>query len=81
MSIGKKLYFGFGAILGIVLVLSVLNLGGLRSQNQARAAVATASEVRFQMMQNRTYLGNYLMSGLPQDLDALSAGRASWNRS
>jgi methyl-accepting chemotaxis protein len=76
MSIGKKLYFGFGAILGIVLVLSVLNLGGLRSQNQARAAVATASEVRFQMMQNRTYLGNYLMSGLPQDLEALTAGES-----
>jgi methyl-accepting chemotaxis protein len=76
MSIGKKLYFGFGAILGIVLVLSALNLLGLRSQNQAREAVATAAEVRFQMMQNRTYLGNYLMSGLPQDLDALSKGEA-----
>ena len=33
MSIGKKLYFGFGLILGIVLALSVLNLGGLRAQN------------------------------------------------
>ena len=39
MTIGKKLYLGFGAILAIMLVLFIVNVFTVRREYSARAAV------------------------------------------
>jgi len=81
MSIGKKLYFGFGAILALVLLLFFVNtLAALREQRARREStrsleMAQATEaLRFQMMQNRLYLGNYLLSGDTREAERMNAG-------
>jgi methyl-accepting chemotaxis protein len=81
MSIGKKLYFGFGAILALVLLLFFVNtLAALREQRTRREStrsleMAQATEaLRFQMMQNRLYLGNYLLSGDTREAERMNAG-------
>src|SRR5271154_6298338 len=81
MTIGKKLYFGFGAILSIMLVLFVINLFTVRREYAARAMVAATlvdvqaiEDVRLQMMENRLFLGNYLLSGDLRDEDKANKG-------
>lgn len=81
MTIGKKLYLGFGAILAIMLVLFVVNLFTVRREYNARAtvretlgAVQTIENVRLQMMENRLFLGNYLLSGDLRDEDKTNKG-------
>jgi len=78
MTIGKKL---FGIILSMVVVLFLVNLLAVQREHAAKAA-ATASleladatnEVRFQMMQNRLYLSNYLLSGDTREVERMSDG-------
>jgi len=81
MTIGKKLYLGFGAVLAIMLVLFVINIFTVRREYSARATVASTlsdvkaiETVRFQMMENRLYLGNYLLSGDLRDEDKTNKG-------
>jgi methyl-accepting chemotaxis protein len=81
MTIGKKLYKNFGYILSMVVVLFIVNLLAVQREHAAKAA-ATASleladatnEVRFQMMQNRLYLSNYLLSGDSREVDRTNDG-------
>ena len=81
MTIGKKLYVNFGIILSMVVVLFIVNLLAVQREHAAKAA-ATASlqladatnEVRFQMMQNRLYLSNYLLSGDSREVDRMNEG-------
>ncbi|MGA8037897.1 MAG: methyl-accepting chemotaxis protein [Candidatus Acidiferrales bacterium] len=84
MTIAKKLYMGFGAILVTMLALFILNIVTVRREYNARDAVAatlsdvqTIESVRFQMMENRLYLGNYLLSGDLRDEDRTNKGAAS----
>ena len=70
MTIGKKLYLSFGAVLAMVVVLFLVNLTAVQREHAAKAAAAQSMEladstdaVKFQMMQNRLYLSNYLLSG------------------
>ncbi|MGH9763752.1 MAG: CHASE3 domain-containing protein, partial [Blastocatellia bacterium] len=81
MTIGKKLYFGFGAILMAMLILFVINIFTVTREYSARsAAAATLSDVqsiediRFEMMENRLNLGNYLLSGDIRDEDKTNHG-------
>ena len=81
MTIGKKLYVGFGLILGIMLILLLFNIISVAKETRARDAVAatlsdvqTIEAVRFQMMQNRQSLGNYLLSGDLRDEDKTNHG-------
>src|SRR5580704_9110858 len=81
MTIGKKLYWGFGAILAIMFCLFIINLFTVRreytAQDTVRATlsvVQTIENVRFQMMENRLYLGNYLLSGDLRDEDKTNKG-------
>ncbi len=81
MTIGKKLYWSFGAGLVMVVVLFFINMIAVRREHQAKAAAAQALElagatdkVRFQMMQNRLYLSNYLLSGDTREVDRMNAG-------
>jgi methyl-accepting chemotaxis protein len=81
MTIGKKLYLNFGIILSMVVVLFLVNLLAVQREHAAKAA-ATASleladatnDVRFQMMQNRLYLSNYLLSGDTREVDRMNDG-------
>src|ERR1700759_1495266 len=81
MTIGKKLYFGFGSILFILIGLFVVNIiAGLREQSaraDASAAlqnVRTIEAVRYQIMLNRNNLNNFLLSGDPRDEEKVSKG-------
>jgi len=81
MTIGKQLYKGFGVILGILAVLLIVDLGALwkaRSASGEAAAtlesVRTAESVRYQIMQNRLNLNNFLLSGDPRDEDKVNRG-------
>src|SRR6266436_3218249 len=81
MTISKKLYVNFGIILSMVVVLFLVNLLAVQREHAAKAA-ATASlqladatdEVRFQMMQNRLYLSNYLLSGDTREVERMNEG-------
>ncbi len=81
MTIGKKLYVNFGAVLAMVLVLFLVNLIAVQREHSAKAAASRALEladatdrVRFQMMQNRLYLSNYLLSGDTREVDRMNEG-------
>ena len=62
MTIGKKLYLNFGAVLAMVVVLFLVNLVAVQREHSAKAAASqalqmaqTTDKIRFQMMQNRLY--------------------------
>ena len=81
MRIGKKLYYGFGAVLAIVLLLFVVNLSALlRERSTLESSTNTLESknaieaVRFQMMQNRLFLRNYLLSGDGRDVERFNKG-------
>ena len=81
MTIGKKLYAGFGSILAILVVLFLVNTAfGLR-EGSARKSAAIALDgvnaveaVRNQIMLNRLNLNNFLLSGDPRDEDKVNRG-------
>src|SRR6516162_10542833 len=81
MTIGKQLYRGFGVILATLAVLLVVDLAALwkakSASNEAAAtldSVRTAEAVRYQIMQNRLNLNNFLLSGDPRDEDKVNKG-------
>src|SRR3979490_615759 len=81
MTIGKKLYVNFGIILTMVVVLFLVTLVAVQREHAAKAAAAASLEltdatnaVRFQMMQNRLYLSNYLLSGDTREVDRMNDG-------
>jgi methyl-accepting chemotaxis protein len=81
MTIGKKLYVNFGIILSMVVVLFLVNLLAVQREHAAKAAAKASleladatNEVRFQMMQNRLYLSNYLLSGDSREVDRMNDG-------
>ena len=81
MTIGKKLYAGFGAILAIMLVLFIINIFSVMREYSARNAssatlndVQTIEDVRFLVMENRLNLGSYLLSGDLRDEDKTNHG-------
>jgi len=81
MTIGKKLYWSFGFILAMVLFLFFANLMAVLREKGAKDEFAAALKmkdttnlVRFQMMQNRLYLSNYLLSGDTREVDHMNDG-------
>src|SRR5277367_2385432 len=86
MTIGKKLYVNFGIILSMVVVLFFVNWSAVQREHSAKAAAASSLEladttnaVRFQMMQNRLYLSNYLLSGDTREVDRMNDGLRTLN--
>jgi len=81
MTLGKKLYLNFGGVLLGVVFLFLVNWMAVRREHDAKKA-ATASldlaeatdAVKFQMMQNRLYLSNYLLSGDTREVDRMNEG-------
>jgi methyl-accepting chemotaxis protein len=81
MTIGRKLYWNFGAILLMVVVLFFVNIVAMYRERSAKAAASqsleiaeTTAKIRFQMMQNRLYLSNYLLSGDTREVDRMNDG-------
>jgi methyl-accepting chemotaxis protein len=81
MTIGRKLYANFGAILLMVVVLFLVNYFAVQREHSAKAAASQALQlaeatdtVRFQMMQNRLYLSNYLLSGDTREMERMNEG-------
>jgi methyl-accepting chemotaxis protein len=86
MTIGKKLYVNFGIILSMVVVLFLVNLLAVQREHAAKAAAAASLDlvdatdaVRFQMMQNRLYLSNYLLSGDTREVERMNEGLRTLN--
>jgi methyl-accepting chemotaxis protein len=86
MTIGKKLYVNFGAVLAMVLVLFLVNYFAVQREHSAKAAASQAlsladatDKIRFQMMQNRLYLSNYLLSGDTREIDRMNEGERLLN--
>ncbi len=81
MTIGKKLYVGFGSILGVLVVMLLVNVGAGYKMSSARKEASTALEsvrtiesVRYQIMLNRLNLNNFLLSGDPRDEEKVTRG-------
>jgi methyl-accepting chemotaxis protein len=81
MSISKKLYVNFGAVLLAVVVLFAVIVFAVHREQSAKAAASQALEmrdttdhIRFQVMQNRLYLGNYLLSGDSREVERMNDG-------
>src|SRR5580693_9945361 len=87
MTIGKKLYMNFGIILTMVVVLFLVNLLAVQREHSAKAAAAASLQLkdntnaeRFQVMQNRLYLSNYLLSGDTREVDRMNEGLRTLNQ-
>jgi methyl-accepting chemotaxis protein len=83
MSIGKKLYIGFGSILLILSIVFVVNLSALMREHSVRnkAAATLVSDqdiesVRYQMMEVSLDLRNFLLSGDPKIEEATNKQEA-----
>src|SRR5207302_11449024 len=81
MTISKKLYLNFGAVLAMVVVLLLVNLVAVQREHSTKAAAQQSMEmsdatdhVRFQMMQNRLFLSNYLLSGDTRETERMTEG-------
>ena len=81
MTIGKKLYAGFGLILVILAILFLVNIftgyfekSARTSAGMALDSVRTVEAVRYQIMSNRLNMNNFLLSGDPRDEDKVNKG-------
>ena len=86
MSIGKRLYLGFGAVVGILVLLFIVNFfAGLRETSARKDAtsaldnVRMIESVRYQIMLNRHNLNNFLLSGDPRDEEKVTKGFSDVN--
>jgi methyl-accepting chemotaxis protein len=81
MNIRKKLYLSFGGILATVVILAVVILFAVWREHETKAAAQRSMDmtqatslVRFEMMQNRLHLQNYLLSGDTRDVEKMNDG-------
>jgi methyl-accepting chemotaxis protein len=81
MTIGKKLYVGFGLVIGVLVALLLVNIGVGLKESAARKDASTAllsvraiEAVRYQIMLNRLNLNNFLLSGDPRDEEKVTHG-------
>src|SRR5438067_2097564 len=81
MTIGKKLYAGFGLILAILGILFLVNLVTGYMEKAARTnagmaldSVRTVESVRYHIMLNRLNMNNFLLSGDPRDEEKVNKG-------
>src|SRR5258707_397873 len=81
MTIGKKLYAGFGLILATLSVLFIVNIfagwresSARKDASMALESVRTVEAVRYQIMLNRLNMNNFLLSGDPRDEDRVNKG-------
>jgi methyl-accepting chemotaxis protein len=70
MTIAKKLYWGFGGMIALVVMLGLANLGALlrehaakKNTNRSFQLLRDTSSLQYQLSQNQIHLNNYLLSG------------------
>src|SRR5438445_430049 len=83
MTIGKKLYWGFGLVLGLVVVVSLITLSvmgyerlSVHKMETLFDVQRTTSEISTRMMENHQKMDYYLLSGVPQALVEVQKGQA-----
>src|SRR5882724_4577235 len=74
MSIGKKLNYGFGALIIMMGLLFLVNLGARWKDKSARDNTAEISEIRGLVTQNNLALNSYLLSGSPDEVKKIADG-------
>jgi methyl-accepting chemotaxis protein len=74
MTIGKKLYAGFGLILGCLAILLVVNIIMGLMASKTLDSVRMMETVRYQIMVNRLNMNNFLLSGDPRDEEKVNKG-------
>jgi methyl-accepting chemotaxis protein len=81
MTLRNRLYMAFGAVLFMVLVMFAVNWRAVGREHEAKLAAQMSRDlkdateaVRSQMMQNRLYLSNYLLSGDTREVDKMNDG-------
>src|ERR1700739_3664903 len=86
MTIGKKLYMNFGIILLMVVALFLVTWSAVQREHAAKNAMQesldlkdSTNSVPSQMMQNRLYLSNYLLSGDTREVDRMNDGLRALN--
>ena len=84
MTISRKLYGSFGAVLLMVVILFLVNLWAVYREHNAKEAATQAiqlteatDKIRFQMMQNRLNLSSYLLSGDSREAEHMNEGISS----
>ncbi|PYX88523.1 MAG: hypothetical protein DMG67_17000 [Acidobacteria bacterium] len=84
MTITKKLYLGFGIVLGLVFLMYLIgtisswSINQNRVQDQIKKSIDSTRfvrKLRLQMLRNRSSLGTYLLSGTAPDLNEFENGR------
>jgi methyl-accepting chemotaxis protein len=70
MTIRERLYYGYGSVVAMLVIIFAINTAATLRERSARAEAASALEsvhlvatIRFQIMEDRVYLLNYLLSG------------------
>src|SRR3954464_4823135 len=74
MSIGKKLSYGFGALIIMMGLLFLVNLGARWKDKNARDNTAEIGEIRSLVTQNNLALNSYLLSGSPDEVKKIGDG-------
>ena len=74
MSIGKKLSYGFGALIVMMGLMFLVNLGARWKDKSARDNTAEISEIRGLVTQNNLALNSYLLSGSPDEVKKIADG-------
>ena len=80
-TIAGKLNWGFGLILGVVFILSVLDISAVSHEQSTKDTYKTAiemgnqmSDLKQAMMNNRLHLRNFLLNGDSRESDLLTKG-------
>ena len=81
MTVRRKLYIGFGAIGAILILLFIINTAIVIRERSASGAASAALEsaqslaaVQLKLMENRLYLGNFLLTGDGWQQEKLTQG-------
>jgi methyl-accepting chemotaxis protein len=81
MTIAKKLYWGFGSTVAIVIVLALVNLGALEREHTAKKntersfqLLRDTSALQYALSENQIHLNNYLLSGDSSESEKVLSG-------
>jgi methyl-accepting chemotaxis protein len=81
MTIAKKLYWGFGGMIALVVMLGMANLGALlrehgakKNTNRSFQLLRDTSALQYQLSQNQIHLNNYLLSGDSREAEQVLNG-------
>ena len=79
MSIGKKLSYGFGALLIMMFVLFMVSMAARWKDKNARDNTTDIGEIRSLVTQNNLALNSYLLSGSPDEVKKIADGDTKLN--